>query len=190
MLLCHQITSMLATGLVPGRVGSASPIAAPYEAFETADGWLMITAGNDAMFARLCEALALDELASQERFRTTAARVADRDALHELLQQRLLSETSSVWMARLTARSVPVAPVQNLSEAVKHPLMAERAMLSMATGAAAEMAPILRLPIDDGRPPQLRAAPQLGEHSAQILREAGFDETDIAELLAPVSASA
>ncbi len=95
-----------------------------------------------------------------------------------------------MWMTRLTARSVPVAPVQNLSEAVQHPLMAERAMLSVATGAAAEMAPILRLPIDDARPPQLRAAPQLGEHSAQVLREAGFDEIHITELLAAVSASA
>lgn len=186
MLLCHQITSMLATGVVPGRLGSASPIAAPYEAFQTADGWLMITAGNDAMFARLCDALALSDVAKREEFSTTAARVAHRDALHELLQQRLTSEVSSVWMARLTARSVPVAPVQNLSEAVQHPLMAERAMLSVASGAAAEMAPILRLPIDDARPPHLRAAPQLGEHSAEILRTAGFDEDHIAALLAAV----
>ena len=184
MLLCHQITSMLATGIVPGRLGSASPIAAPYEAFQSADGWLMITAGNDAMFARLCDALALDELASRAEFSTTAARVAHRETLHELLQQRLVSETSKVWMARLTARSVPVAPVQNLAEAVQHPLMAERAMLSVASGAAAGMAPILRLPIDDARPPQLRAAPLLGEHSAEILREAGFDDAQTAALLA------
>ena len=71
----------------------------------------MITAGNDAMFARMCDALALGELASRAEFSTTAARVAHRETLHELLQQRLVSETSSVWMARLTARSVPVAPV-------------------------------------------------------------------------------
>ena len=184
MLLCHQITSMLATGIVPGRLGSASPIAAPYEAFQSADGWLMITAGNDAMFARLCDALVLDELAIRPEFSTTAARVAHRETLHELLQQRLVSETSSVWMARLTARSVPVAPVQNLAEAVQHPLMAERAMLSLASGTAAGMAPILRLPIDDARPPQLRAAPQLGEHTAEILREAGFDAAQTAALLA------
>ncbi len=187
MLLCHQITSMLATGVVPGRLGSASPIAAPYEAFETADGWLMITAGNDAMFARLCDALALASLASREEFRTTAARVAHRDALHALLQARLTSEVSSVWMARLTAHSVPVAPVQNLSEAVHHPLMAERAMLAVASGGPAARAPILRLPIDDARPPQFRAAPQLGEHSAEILRAAGFEETTIAALLAATS---
>ena len=184
MLLCHQITSMLATGVVPGRLGSASPIAAPYEAFQSADGWLMITAGNDAMFVRLCEALALDALAQREEFRTTAARVAHRDELHAVLQTRLATAESSVWMTRLTARSVPVAPVQTLAEAVHHPLMAERAMLSVATGAAADMAPILRLPFDDARPPQLRAAPQLGEHSAAILREAGFADDTIAVLLA------
>ena len=67
--------------------------------------------------------------------------------------------------------------------------MAERAMLSVASGAAAGMAPILRLPIDDARPPQLRTAPQLGEHTAEILREAGFDEAQIAALLAADNAS-
>ena len=184
MLLCHQITSMLATGVVPGRLGSASPIAAPYEAFETADGWLMITAGNDAMFTRLCDALALADVASREEFRTNAARVAHRDALHALLQTQLRREVSSLWMARLTAHSVPVAPVQNLSEAVHHPLMAERAMLAVASGGPAARAPILRLPIDDARPAQLRAAPRLGEHSAEILRAAGCDESHIAALLA------
>jgi len=189
MLLCHQITSMLATGVVPGRLGSASPIAAPYEAFRTADGWLMITAGNEAMFRRLCDALALPELARNEAFRTNTGRVAHRAELHAALQARLKSDVSQVWMERLQAARVPVAPVQDLAQAVAHPLMGERGMLCPTRDTPPDTAPLLRVPFDDARSPTHCRAPHLGEHTEEVLQTAGFSAAEIAVLRAEAAAA-
>ncbi len=190
MLLGHQISSMLATGVVPGRLGSASPIAAPNEAFRTGDGWLMITAGNDAMFKRLCETLDLSSLVAREDFRTNTARVANREHLRECLQARLIEGSTAMWLSRLQDAHVPAAPVQDLAQAVAHPLMTERGMLVPAEDASATHVPLLRLPFDDARPPRLRRAPTLGEHSVEILREVGFTAEEISQMLAPATRQA
>ncbi len=183
MLLCHQISSMLATGEVPTRIGSASPIAAPYEAYRTADGWLMIAAGNDASFGRLCKALGLPELLERDEFRSNAGRIGHRHELNAILQQCLEQETSASWTTLLEAEGVPVGPVQDLDQAVQHPIMAERAMLVVPEGTAPQRASILRVPFDDARPPRLRAAPTLGEHSAEILCEIGLSTEEIDVML-------
>ncbi len=183
MLLCHQISSMLATGEVPTRIGSASPIAAPYEAYRTADGWLMIAAGNDVSFARLCKALGLPELLEREEFRSNAGRIGHRHELNAILQKSLEHETSAHWTTLLETAGVPVGPVQDLDQAVKHPIMAERAMLVVPEGAAPQRASVLRVPFDDARPPRMRAAPTLGEHSAEILREIGLSAEEIDVML-------
>ncbi len=183
MLLCHQISSMLATGEVPTRIGSASPIAAPYEAYRTVDGWLMIAAGNDASFARLCKALGLAELLEREEFRSNAGRIGHRHELNAILQKCLEHETSAHWTTLLETAGVPVGPVQDLDQAVKHPIMAERAMLVVPEGAAPQRASVLRVPFDDARPPRMRAAPMLGEHSAEILREIGLSAEEIDAML-------
>ena len=183
MLLCHQISSMLATGKVPTRIGSASPIAAPYEAYRTADGWLMIAAGNDASFGRLCKALGLPELLEREAFRSNAERIGHRHELNAILQKCLEHETSAHWTTLLETAGVPVGPVQDLHQAVSHPIMAERAMLVVPDGAAPQRASVLRVPFDDARPPRMRAAPTLGEHSAEILREIGLSTEEIDVML-------
>lgn len=184
MLLCHQVASMLVTGEVPGPLGSASPITAPYEAFRTADGWIMIAAGNDDLFRRLCGALELADLPADERFSRPAARVANREALHALIEERLRADSSAAWIERIQAAGVPVGPVNRLDEAVAHPVTAERGILVEPLDA--ERFPgvrLVRLPFDDARPPQLRRPPTLGEHSEEILAEAGFAQDEIDRLL-------
>jgi len=183
MLLCHQISSMLATGQVPTRIGSASPIAAPYEAFRTFDGWLMIAAGNDASFGRLCKTLDLQELMTRDEFTSNVGRIGHRHELNAILQKRLAEQSSAVWVTLLEAAGVPVGPVQDLGQAVSHPIMAERAMLVVPDGPALQRASVLRVPFDDARPPRMRAAPTLGEHSAEILREIGLGDDEIEAIL-------
>jgi crotonobetainyl-CoA:carnitine CoA-transferase CaiB-like acyl-CoA transferase len=184
MLLCHQIAAMLATGEVPGPLGSGSPIAAPYEAFETADGWIMVAAGNDDLIRRLFDALELAELLDDERYRTPTARVRNRDSLHEAIEARLRTRSSDAWITDVRAAGVPVGPVQDLEEAVNHPMTAERELLvKPQDGARFPELRLVRLPFDDARPPVLRRPPALGEHSHAVLREAGFSDEEIGTLL-------
>ncbi|MEU7811977.1 CoA transferase [Pseudonocardia sp. NPDC049154] len=183
-LLCHQIIGMYATGVTPGPLGSASPITAPYECFETSDGWVMIAAGNDGLFARLCPALGVPELASDERFVGSAARVRNRDALHAAVQERVGRHTTDRCVAILREAGIPVGPVNDLRAAVEHPVAVDRGTVVAADPEPGEepVLPMVRLPLDDAGTAHARP-PRLGEHSVDVLREAGFAEEEIARLL-------
>jgi crotonobetainyl-CoA:carnitine CoA-transferase CaiB-like acyl-CoA transferase len=117
VLLSTQVAAYGATGESPGRHGSAFPLIAPYEVFPTGDGALMIVAGSDGLYERLRGVL---ELPDDERFRTNPDRVRNRAALVELLSERLLTRTSAEWEAELTAAGVPVSPLRDVGETVKH----------------------------------------------------------------------
>jgi crotonobetainyl-CoA:carnitine CoA-transferase CaiB-like acyl-CoA transferase len=177
-LLCHQIIGMYATGEVPGPLGSASPITAPYETFATADGWVMIAAGNDGLFARLCGALDAPEVLADKRFAGSAGRVRNREPLHAAVQERVGKHDTEACMALLRAAGVPVGPVHDLREAVEHPVAVERGIV-VGDGVAA--LPLVRLPIDDDVA-HYRLPPKLGEHTVEVLREAGFDAAEISAL--------
>jgi crotonobetainyl-CoA:carnitine CoA-transferase CaiB-like acyl-CoA transferase len=187
-LLCHQIVGMYATGVVPGPLGSASPITAPYENFATADGWVMIAAGNDGLFARLAAALEAPEFLADERFAGSAARVRNRDALHAAVQDRIGHLTTEQCLKTLRGAGIPVGPVHDLREAVGHPVAVDRHTLVPASDDAPDATepglPQVRLPIDDTTPPRYARPPRLGEHSEDVLRAAGFDDDEIAGLLA------
>ena len=173
-LLCHQIMGHLATGEVPRALGSASPFTAPYEAFEAADGRLMIAAGTDAQFARVCDVLHLGELVGEPRFRGPAERVEHRHELRALLEARLRSAPVAAWLERLDAAGVPAGPIQDLAEAVRHPIVAELGLLADPEGERRiDDLRLLRLPVDDGTSP-MREPPALGADTGVVLREAGL----------------
>jgi crotonobetainyl-CoA:carnitine CoA-transferase CaiB-like acyl-CoA transferase len=185
MLLCHQIASLLATGIVPAPEGSGSPITAPYEAFRSADGWVMIAAGNDDQFARLCAALGAEQLVGDARFETPVTRVANRPELHAQLERCTERMPSETLIERMRAAGVPISPINTLRDAVDHPVAAERAVLVAPLDATRLPGlRLVRLPCDDARPPALRHPPKLGEHSEQVLAEAGFTADEIECLLA------
>jgi crotonobetainyl-CoA:carnitine CoA-transferase CaiB-like acyl-CoA transferase len=187
-LLCHQIVGMYATGVVPGPLGSASPITAPYENFATADGWVMIAAGNDGLFARLAAVLEAPEFLTDERFAGSAARVRNRDALHAAVQERIGHLGTEKCLELLRGAGIPVGPVHDLREAVEHPVAVDRHTLVPASDDAPDATepglPQVRLPIDDAAQPRYARPPRLGEHSEDVLRAAGFGDDEIASLLA------
>jgi crotonobetainyl-CoA:carnitine CoA-transferase CaiB-like acyl-CoA transferase len=170
-LMCHQVIGVLATGESPPRCGSGSPLSAPYEVFATGDEPIMIAAGNDALFRRLCDALDDPDLLADPRFADVGARVAARDALHERLEAHLVRARSAHWLDVLTRAGVPVGPVQTLADALAHPVTAERDLLRDVDGLPRIPAlQLLRTPLDDGSAP-MREPPLLGEHTAEVLAE-------------------
>jgi formyl-CoA transferase len=111
----YHVADALA-GDEPGKHGSAFPHIAPYQVFKTLDGEVMLAAANDRLFTELARRL---ELPADDRFETNAARVAHREELAALVQERLEREPTAVWLERL--KGIPIAPVQTIREAAEHP---------------------------------------------------------------------
>ena len=159
---------------------------APYEVFPTRDGALMIAAGNDRLFASLCDVVGLPELTGDDRFGTNPLRVQNNDALYELLAQRLSHDATAAWLEKLSAAGVPVAPVADVADIVHAP---QTEALGILQPLAHPRIPGLRLaalPIsfDGERALHRSAPPAIGEHSQETLREAGYDDAEIAALAA------
>jgi CoA:oxalate CoA-transferase len=190
-LLSQQIMNVLVTGLSPAPSGSGLPIAAPYEAFRTADGWAMIAAGNDAIFARLCTALDCPEIAGEARFATVSDRVSHRSELHELLEQRTIARSGSELEQLLTQAQVPMAPVNDLASTLAHPLTRERSVMLSPSGEADPdgKRQLVRLPLEE-RGADARWAPPLGADTAEILRAAGMPAEACERILKRAAAGA
>lgn len=180
----HQVMAYLATDEPPRRTGSETPLAAPYEAFHAADGQVMIAAGNDGVFRRLCDAIGLPGLATDPRFTTVADRRSRRGELHELLERRLRQMSTADVERTLGHAAVPVSAVNRLDAALRTDLATERSVLQTPVDAPpGPRQPLLqRLPI---LPPEipLHWPPALGRHTESVLREVGLGDEQIAEAI-------
>ena len=179
-----QSAVALATGESPGPFGSAHPLAAPYEALPTADGWITVGGWNRANWLRLLDALDLGELADDPRFANNVSRMENLDALRELLSRRLRTESAETWLARLETAAVPAGPVLGMTEALRHPQAAARDMV-VTVDQGGEVVEALGMPVklSEAAPGLGRGAPRLGEHTREVLAEYGFGPGEIAELV-------
>lgn len=181
-LLCHQIMGYLGTGSFPPRLGAAAPSTAPYDAFRTADGTIMIAAATDRLYTRLCHAIDLPELADDARFQTVEDRVAARQELTELLQQRLRTANSEHWLGALGNAGVPAGPVNDLKAALAHPVTVERGIIQDSAEGAIPALKQVRLPLDTEDRCPMTQPPGLGQHTTEVLAEMGFSTEEIDEL--------
>jgi crotonobetainyl-CoA:carnitine CoA-transferase CaiB-like acyl-CoA transferase len=158
--LVNQGSAYTAAGVVPRRMGNGHPSIAPYDLYATGDGELVLAVGNDRQFAALCEQLGCAELARDERFASNEARVAHRDALRALLEERLAGASAAAWAERLLAAGAPAGEVNDVAGAFA---LAERLGLAPVAELPREDAPPVRVPANPIRlsrtPPAYRTAP-------------------------------
>ncbi len=180
-LLGYHISGWTMAGKLPERNGSGVWHIVPYQAFRTADGWLLAGATNDAAWQRLCEALDAPDLAADGRFATIASRIAHRDEVVSALSGIFATRGSGEWMARLDAMRVPCSPINDVAQALAHPQVAATEMVvEVPDGDGMRLAGIpLNMSGTPGRPGP--RPPGVGEHSGAVLRDwlgLGRDETD------------
>jgi crotonobetainyl-CoA:carnitine CoA-transferase CaiB-like acyl-CoA transferase len=163
--LLNQGTAWVAGGTVPSRRGNRHPSIVPYETYEAADRPFAVAVGNDRLFARLCEAVGLPDLPGDPRFATNEARVANVDALSDLLEAVFRGEPADHWVEVLRAASVPVGPINRVDEA-----FALAAELGLQPTDDTQRVPLINPPLRlDGARPEIRyPPPKLDEHGAEI----------------------
>jgi crotonobetainyl-CoA:carnitine CoA-transferase CaiB-like acyl-CoA transferase len=185
--LANQALSFLVSGQSPRRRGTAHPSIVPYQAFTTAQGYVMLAVGNDRQFAAFCEVAGASELARDARFATNAQRVTHREALVPKIAALLEAHDARHWIDALSAAGVPCGPINDVGQAFAQPQAQAREVVISLPHALGVPAPGVRNPIRYSRTPlepQL-PPPLLGEHTSRILAERlGLAEAEIAALRA------
>jgi crotonobetainyl-CoA:carnitine CoA-transferase CaiB-like acyl-CoA transferase len=168
-----QTSEYFGTGRNPRKLGSAHPRNAPYQAYRSSDGYFAIAAGNNKLWAQVCEIAGTTELLSDARFTSPALRAANQEALRDLLEVRFTTDTSAHWLGRFAPAGVPSAPINGYAEALADPQSAHLGLVQPATlpNGVHTRTVVCPVRIDgqvlavDTRPPAL------GEHSGAILKE-------------------
>lgn len=176
-LLENAVVRTSLEGIAPGRIGSRHPAITPFQPFETSDGTIVVAAGHDQLFRRLCEEVGRPELADEPRFLSVASRTANHATLDSVLAPLFRTRGRDEWLGRLEAAGIPCGPVNDVAEVLADPGLAARDMfiadpdtgLTMATTATA-VSPNPHVP-------------RLGEDTYGVLTEvAGLSEDEIAAL--------
>lgn len=181
-----EATEHLSDGGVPEPLGSAHRMSAPYQAIECADGYVTVGAANDRLFVRLCAALGHPEWARDPAFADNAARVKNRLALAERIQEITRTASREHWLARFEADGIPCGPINTYADALTDEQIVAREMVVetdhptlgrlRTLGAPVKLS---RTPLTTGRP-----APVLGQHTREVLGEVGYTDEEVSDLRA------
>ena len=181
-----QSAICLATGQSPGPMGSRHPLNGPYQAFETKDGYINVGASNQKMYPLLCEVLGCPELGRDPRFVTGRDRMGNLDELIDLLNARFRQRTTAEWLERLEATGIPSGPVLSIGDMLKHPQTVARDMVVAVDHPVAGRVETIGVPAKFSATPTevSRPAPLFGQHTREVLSEAGFTPAEIEALFA------
>ncbi len=167
-VLANQAMNFLASGKPPKRLGNAHPNIAPYQTFPVADGHLIVACGNDGQFGRLVTILGLPEFADDARFKTNAARVENRHALTEAMENQTRRWQRDELLAAMEKQGVPAGPINSVADVFADPQFLFRRMRIEPEGISGIRTPIR---FSDSELELGRGAPVLGAHTAEILSE-------------------
>jgi crotonobetainyl-CoA:carnitine CoA-transferase CaiB-like acyl-CoA transferase len=167
--MVNQTSAQVAAGVTPVRMGNSHPSLFPYEPLPTADGELIVTAGNDAQFRKLCEVLGAEQLADDPRFARTSARTANRAQLRPLLVDRLATRPAADWFRELISAGVPCGPINSVAEGVAFAAEVGLEPIVLA-GPDGSAVPTIRHPLEFSvsAPRYDLPPPGLDEHGAEI----------------------
>jgi len=181
-----QSAIALATGQAPVPMGSAHPLNGPYQAFETADGWITVGAANHANWLRLTEAVGRPDLAEDERFLDNAGRMANLEALGETLSEIFRTRRQSEWLGILETAGVPAGPVLDVTEMHQDPHALAREMVVETNHSRLGPVKTIGCPVKFSETPSAidSGAPVYGEHTRAILSEFGLKDDDVEDLIA------
>lgn len=187
-----QSAIAFATGASPPAMGSAHPLNAPYQAFQTADGYINIGAANQANWERMLKIMGAEELNDDPRFSSNAGRIQNLSALEEILNEHFRERTTQAWLSAFEKAGMPAGPVLSITQMHQDPQALARDMIVTTPHPVAGDVKTLGLPVKFSKTPGGigRCAPLKGEHTVEVLRQLGLDEAGIRQALEDGSAFA
>ncbi len=184
-LLTNVASNTLVGGMEHRRLGNAHPNIAPYEAFPARDRWFALAAGNERQWAILCQVLGRPDLKEDPRFADNNARVANRPALREVLDEEFRVRDASDWLAELRQAGLPCGPINTIPEVFDHPQAEARSLTLEVDHPTAGLVQFPGFPYKfSSTPAQVRLPPPLlGQHTEEVLGNVlGFSTSEVARL--------
>jgi len=178
-MLANQASNALVSGKDPPRQGNTHPNIVPYQPFVAADQPIIIAVGNDRQFARLADICGHPEWASDERFASNSARVANRAEMVALVRECIRGKPAAEWLEQLEKAGIPAGPINRVTQALEDVQAQHREMVRTIAGMPLMGSPVR---LDGERADSELPPPALGEHTTEVLETLGFETREVARL--------